>query len=161
MSATRLHVFAFIVLLLFDAAHVHMGVWPSVRNLPVATFPKEHDISLSSHRLPIEVGLGGGGSSPTCAPQRTSNSSPNLHLGKESVIKPHTQAVQPGEGRRVRVFRLPRLLSRGQSSSQSSCLSREAHSLSPVLADPCSYPNISKAAGHGVVLGRHLRWDKH
>lgn len=89
-SAAQLHVFAFIVLLLLDAAHVCMGVWPSVRNLPVATFPKERDLSLSSHRLPIDslikVGYGGGGSSPTCAQQRTYNSSPNLHLGREGVF---------------------------------------------------------------------------
>lgn len=67
-SAARLHVFAFIVFLLFDAAHVCMGVWSSVRNLPVATFSKERDLSLSSHRLPIDslikVGFGGGGLLP-------------------------------------------------------------------------------------------------
>lgn len=108
-AAAWLHSFAFIVLLLFDAAHVSMGVWPSVRNLPVATFPKECDLSHSSHQLPIDslikVGFGGG-SSPTCAQQRTHNSSPNLHLGRESVFKPHTQAVQPGKGRSVQMFKI-------------------------------------------------------
>lgn len=141
-----------------------MGAWPSVRNLPVATFSKECGLSLSSHRLPIDslikVGFGGG-APPQHVLSRGHITPLQTYIwgGRESVFKPHTQAVQPDEGRSVRMFRLPRLLSRDQSAWQSSCLSREAHSLSPVHAVPCSYPNTSKAAGHGVVLGRHLRWD--
>lgn len=164
-SAARLHVFAFIVLLLLDAAHVCMGVWPSVSNLPVATFPKERDLSLSSHRLPIDslikVGYWGGGAPPQHVLSRGHITPLQTYIwgGRESLFKPHTQAVQPGEGRSVQMFRLPRLLSRDQGAWQSSCLSREAHSLSPVLAVPSSYPNTSKAAGHRVVLGRPLRWD--